>query len=92
VGEHGPELLDLPAGARVWSNPDSKRMQQQAWASMLNEPRRGPARTPSTSAAVDGRPIVLHVSIAGRDFGELWVDTGRKQVKTRGGLSATLGD
>jgi len=26
VGEHGPELAELPAGSRVWSNPDSMRM------------------------------------------------------------------
>ncbi len=26
VGEHGPELADIPAGSRVWSNPDSMRM------------------------------------------------------------------
>lgn len=26
VGEHGPELLHLPAGARVFSNPDSRHM------------------------------------------------------------------
>lgn len=26
VGEHGRELLELPTGARVWSNPDTERM------------------------------------------------------------------
>jgi hypothetical protein len=26
VGEHEPELLDLPVGSRVWSGPDSRRM------------------------------------------------------------------
>ena len=26
VGEHGPELVDLPVGSRVKSNPDTKRM------------------------------------------------------------------
>ncbi|RKN61857.1 hypothetical protein D7231_31790 [Streptomyces klenkii] len=26
VGEHGPELVDLPAGSRVRSNPDSRRI------------------------------------------------------------------
>jgi hypothetical protein len=25
VGEHEPELLDLPVGSRVWSGPDSRR-------------------------------------------------------------------
>lgn len=28
VGEHGPELAQLPPGTRVWSNPDSQRMAQ----------------------------------------------------------------
>lgn len=26
VGEHGPELMSVPPGSRVWSNPDSERM------------------------------------------------------------------
>ena len=26
VGEQGPELLDMPAGSRVWSNPDARRI------------------------------------------------------------------
>lgn len=30
VGEHGPELVDLPPGSRVHSNPDSQRMAQGA--------------------------------------------------------------
>jgi hypothetical protein len=30
TGEHGPELLDLPPGTRVHSNPDSMRMAAQA--------------------------------------------------------------
>lgn len=34
VGEHGPELVDLPAGSRVHSNPDSMRMAGQERASM----------------------------------------------------------
>lgn len=30
VGEHGPELLSLPPGSRVYSNPDSQRMAAQS--------------------------------------------------------------
>ncbi len=30
VGEHGPELVDLPAGTRVHSAPDTKRMTSQS--------------------------------------------------------------
>ncbi|WP_435253645.1 phage tail protein [Streptomyces sp. 1222.5] len=41
VGEQGPELLDLPAGSRVWSNPDSRRKAAAPWSSMTNVDRRG---------------------------------------------------
>lgn len=63
-----------------------------AWASMLNQPR----TLPSTGRAAGGgaaseRPIVLNVSIADREFGQIWVDVGRKEVSTRGGLTATFG-
>jgi hypothetical protein len=95
VGEHGPELAELPVGARVLSNPDSMRRlasAQAPWASMLNTPRRAPA--PASAAGGfgggDGQPIVIHVNIAGREFGELWVDTGRRQVQSRGSIEATL--
>lgn len=90
VGEHGPELLDLPVASRVWSNPDSKRMQQQAWASMLNEPRHRAPRSGAAPAVGSGDVMVIQLSIADREFGELWVDTGRKEVRARGGLEATL--
>jgi len=72
VGEQGPELLALPVGSRVHSNPDSRRL--------AAAPRGG-----------DGQPIVINLKIGEREFGQLWVDTGRKQVRTRGGLKATLG-
>ncbi|MFE0801081.1 hypothetical protein [Streptomyces sp. NPDC058812] len=92
VGEHEPELVRLPYGSRVYSGPDTRRMQQQAWTSMLNTPRGGgPRRVPMPAATADGRPIVLNVQIAEREFGQIWVDVGRKQVQTRGGLRATLG-
>jgi hypothetical protein len=94
VGEQEPELLDLPVGSRVWSGPDSRRKAAQApWASMLNMPRRP---TGSSTAAAgpagggDGQPLVIQVRIGERDFGELWVDTGRKQVRSRGSIEATL--
>ncbi|MFC7983800.1 hypothetical protein [Streptomyces sp. NPDC057336] len=91
VGEHEPELVRLPFGSRVYSGPDTRRMQQQAWTSMLNQPRRAPAQQAAPAAPADGRPIVLNVQIAEREFGQIWVDVGRKQVQTRGGLRATLG-
>ncbi|MFE7973012.1 phage tail protein [Streptomyces shenzhenensis] len=97
VGEQGFELLDLPAGSRVWSNPDSRRKvaaAQAPWASMLSVPRRGSAASRGVAVSgggVGGRPIVLHVSIGAREFGQLWVDTGRREVRAKGGLKATLG-
>lgn len=96
VGEHGPELLDLPAGSRVWSNPDSRRRAEAPWASMLNAPRGGSAAGKRAAMAAahgggEGRPIVLNVSIGSREFGQIWVDVGRNEVRTRGGLKATLG-
>ena len=66
VGEEGPELLDLPVGSRVRSNPDSRRMA-------------------ASSAAASSQPLVLNISIGGHDFGQLWIDTGRREVRTRGG-------
>ncbi|MFI6530518.1 phage tail protein [Streptomyces uncialis] len=32
-----------------------------------------------------GQPIVIQLSIGGREFGELWVDVGRREIKSRGG-------
>ncbi|MFC7817549.1 hypothetical protein ACFUTR_23245 [Streptomyces sp. NPDC057367] len=92
VGEHEPELVRLPFGSRVYSGPDTRRMQQQAWTSMLNQPR-GVARpaAPAASATRSDRPLVINLEIAGREFEQIWVDVGRKAVSTRGGLRATLG-
>ncbi|MEU3161778.1 hypothetical protein ABZ753_30900 [Streptomyces griseoincarnatus] len=93
VGEHAPELVRLPFGSRVYSGPDTRRMQQQAWASMLTTPRQGMRRSEPTvvAGAAAGRPLLINVSIGGREFGQLWVDTGRREVRALGGLRATLG-
>ncbi|MET8766315.1 phage tail protein [Streptomyces sp. NPDC004658] len=94
VGEHGPELADLPMGSRVWSNPDTRRKLaagQAPWASMLTAPRRPAAAAVGAAPATgDGQPIVIQLRIGEREFGELWVETGRKAVKTRGSIEATL--
>jgi hypothetical protein len=93
VGEHGPELADLPVGSRVWSNPDSRRKAAAPWTSMLNTPHRAPARAAvpvGGGGGGDGQPLVVHLNIAGRDFGELWVDTARREVRARGSIQATL--
>lgn len=93
VGEHEPELVRLPFGSRVYSGPDTRRMQREAWSSMLNTPRGGAryAATPVPPGPGSDRPVVLNVQIGGREFGQIWVDVGRKEVQTRGGLRATLG-
>jgi len=93
VGEQGPELLDLPAGSRVWSHPDSQRKAAAPWASMLNTPRRGPSYGAAHAPARTGHggpPLVIQLEIGGRSFGELWVDTGRREVRAHGGIDATL--
>jgi hypothetical protein len=93
VGEQGPELADLPVGSRVWSNPDSRRKAAAPWASMLNTPRRSAMPAPAAGGPAgggDGQPLVIQVRLGDKDFGELWVDTGRKQVRARGSLEATL--
>ncbi|MFJ8192789.1 hypothetical protein ACIQ8D_23960 [Streptomyces sp. NPDC096094] len=93
VGEHEPELVRLPFGSRVYSGPDTRRMQQQAWTSMLNTPRGAGARHAATPAAGGSdRPIVIKLAVGNREFEEIWVDTGRKAVQTRGGLRAALGE
>jgi len=93
VGEQGPELADLPVGSRVWSNPDSRRKAAAPWASMLNTPRRPSAAAPAAGGAAragDGQPLVIQVRFGAKDLGELWVDTGRKEVRARGSIEATL--
>lgn len=92
VGEQGPELLDLPAGSRVWSNPDSKR-KAAAWESMLTAPRRSSSHGAGPVAAARGgseQPLVIQVKFGEKEFGELWVSTGRREVKASGSIEATL--
>ncbi|MFE2311676.1 phage tail protein [Streptomyces sp. NPDC059441] len=72
VGEHEPELLDLPVGSRVWSGPDSRRM------------------AASAGGGGSSQPIVIQLKFGQREFGQLWVDTGRHEIRTRGGIQATF--
>ncbi len=86
----------MSPGSRVWSNPDTRRkLEAPAWASMLNVPRggsRGGRRSDAAGGGMTGdRPIVLNVNFDRREFGQIWVDVGRKEVTTRGGLRATFG-
>jgi len=36
-------------------------------------------------------PIVINLRFGNREFGQLWIDTGRHEVRTRGGIQAALG-
>lgn len=93
VGEQGPELLDLPAGARVWSNPDSRRKLaagQAPWSSMLTSPRRAPA---AAAAGGGGQQQVVVLEIRAGDssrYSEFLVAELRKAVKVRGSIEATF--
>ncbi|MEU9792878.1 phage tail protein [Streptomyces sparsogenes] len=52
----------------------------------------GQSRQMMRGAAGGGGVMVVQLNIAGRDFGELWIDTGRREVRTRGGnVQAVLG-
>jgi len=35
-------------------------------------------------------PIVIQLKLGSREFGELWVDTGRRQVRAHGSIEATF--
>ncbi|MGQ4349683.1 phage tail protein [Streptomyces sp. SAS_275] len=93
VGEEGPELVRLPASSIVYPAGQSRQRAQAPWASMLNTPRGGGASAAPTApaASVGARPLVLNIALGGREFGQVWVDVGRNEVRTRGGLKATLG-
>jgi hypothetical protein len=94
VGEHEPELLELPVGSRVWSGPDSRRMAAAPWASMLTARRDSTAgqRPLAPPAATSDRPIVIRLDIGGKQIGEILIDPLRQAIHHRGGnVQATLG-
>ncbi|MDN3244166.1 hypothetical protein [Streptomyces sp. ZSW22] len=96
VGEHEPELVKLPFGSRVYSGPDTRRMQQQAWTSMLTQPRAGGPRYQPTSAAGSqtGRPIEVVVQLGGTRVGSVIVDLVREEIRnggSNGNVQAYLG-
>jgi TP901 family phage tail tape measure protein len=87
VGEHEPELLDLPVGSRVWSGPDSRRKWAEAqtpWASMLTTPRRA-HHTAAAPASARQEPIVLELRSSGSHVDELLLQILRKAIRVRGG-------
>ncbi|MET9762071.1 hypothetical protein ABZ016_23945 [Streptomyces sp. NPDC006372] len=85
VGEHEPELVRLPFGSRVYSGPDTRRMQQQAWASMLNTPRSGGARYTPAPAGGGVQKVELVIRSGGSKLDDAIVEIIQKAVSTRGG-------
>lgn len=51
----------------------------------------GRSRQMAMAGGGGGQPLVINLSIGNRQFGQLWVDTGRHEVRANGGLTATLG-
>jgi len=87
VGEHEPELLQLPVGSRVWSGPDSRRKAAQApWASMLNTPRRsgGGGAVPASAGRPEHR-VVLELRSSGAPLDEFLLKILRNAINVRGG-------
>ncbi|MCX4703859.1 hypothetical protein [Streptomyces sp. NBC_01373] len=90
VGEQGVELLDLPAGSRVWSNPDSRRKlaaAQAPWASMLNMPRGGGSRARAARGGGQVQPILVQqtITLDGRVIAQQIFDPLRAEIAHRGG-------
>lgn len=93
VGEHEPELLDLPVGSRVWSGPDSRRKSREMaapWASMLNSPQ----RRASGGAGRGTQTIIVHqtITLDGKVVARQIFDPLRGEIHHRGGdVQAVLG-
>ena len=94
VGEHEPELLDLPVGSRVWSGPDSRRKAATPWASMLNEPRRGGGRTAGAGGG-SMQPVIVHqtITLDGKVIARQILDPLRGEVQriSGGNVQKALG-
>jgi hypothetical protein len=67
------------------------RSKDSAWGSMLVTKSSSPAVSPYTGGG-SGSPMILQVRIGDKVIDELWLDSGRRVVRTRGGnVQATLG-
>jgi hypothetical protein len=74
IGEQGPELVSLPAGSRVWSGPDSRRLN---------------ARMPSPFSdgahpATPG-PMYINLKVDGRTLATAIVDPMREMISSKAG-------
>lgn len=87
VGEHEPELLDVPVGSRVWSGPDSRRKAREMsapWASMLNTPRRGTAGG-GTAGPQEVRVVLELRGTSNSRYEEFLLSELRSAINDRGG-------
>ncbi|MFM9694537.1 phage tail protein [Streptomyces europaeiscabiei] len=92
VGEQGPELVRLPYGSMVHSNPDSRRIAGEgvaAWESMLTAPS---ARRYGGPAAGGGavQPVIVYqtIELDGRVVARQIFDPMRGEIRRRGGLKS----
>ncbi|WP_158953043.1 phage tail protein [Streptomyces scabiei] len=92
VGEQGPELVRLPYGSMVHSNPDSRRIASEgvaAWESMLTTPS---ARRYGGPAAGGGavQPVIVYqtIELDGRVVARQIFDPMRGEIRRRGGLKS----
>ena len=89
VGEQGPELVRLPYGSMVHSNPDSQRM-AGSWGSMLTAPGGGRSRMPGYGGG--GQPIIVQqtITLDGRVVAQQVFEPLKREVRNRGGLEAAF--
>ncbi len=81
VGEHGPELIDLPAGSRVSSAPDTQRM--------LSGGNPMGAQGPAGLAGLQGLNITFDPSGANRLVRAI-METLRAEIRDQGGSVQTV--
>ncbi|MEH0637297.1 phage tail protein [Streptomyces bottropensis] len=91
VGEQGPELVRLPYGSMVHSNPDSRRIAGEgvaAWESMLTTPSTRRGGMPAPGGA--GQQIIVHqtIELDGRVVAKQMFDPMRGEIHRRGGLKS----
>ena len=85
VGEHEPELLQLPVGSRVWSGPDSRR-KAAAWESMLTAPRR-PAAASASAGGGGTQTVIVHqtITLDGKVVARAVFEPLKEEIRGRGG-------
>lgn len=65
---------------------------KHSWESMLNVGRSAGYGPVSGSSGSSGQPLIVHLSLAGKDVGEILIDPIRRSVRHRGGnVQAVLG-